>query len=179
MLPSFSLLLSDLSTILIGPLNNNGSDTTFTFPATTFSSFTLLVTNVSSTTGNVGLQEIKVYAPTTTSASAPALSPPLATPFSTPSTVNGSVVIDLARLAFAEASSSSKDQGPEKAIDGVVSGYTPGGGDYTREWASYGQGLGATLILTWPTPITASSLVTFDRPNLADNILGATITFLP
>lgn len=138
------------------------------------------MTNVSSTTINVGLQEIKVYAATRTSAQ-PAVSASRSTARGSAtvptSTVRKFTSLDLAPHAVAQASSYGDDQGPEKAIDGVVSGYIPGGGDYTKEWASDGQGAGAIFNLTWAQPVTASRIVLYDRPNLSDNILGATIYF--
>ncbi len=39
-------------------------------------------------------------------------------------------------------------------------------GNYTVEWASNGQRAGAWLLLTWPSPITVSYIILYDRPNL-------------
>lgn len=61
-----------------------------------------------------------------------------------------------------------------KAIDGVVDGYP---GDYTREWASDGQGAGAWIQLTWPQPVSIEQVALYDRPNTNDQILGGYLTF--
>lgn len=79
-----------------------------------------------------------------------------------PSPASGNVAL----LAVASASSSSPDQGPEKARDGVLDGYTDQGGDWTKEWASNGQGAGAWIQYDWADgPVTISSLEISDRPN--------------
>lgn len=142
---------------MTGALVNNGWATVITFPPKTFTSLTLLVTAVSSSTSNVGLAEIQVYGP---GIPAPA---------------------DLALVANAKSSTYAVGQGPEKAIDGSTMGYTPppGNGDGTKEWSSNGQGAGATLTLTWSSAISANSITLYDRPNLSDQILGANITFMP
>ncbi|GAA6033581.1 hypothetical protein JCM8097_001467 [Rhodosporidiobolus ruineniae] len=96
-----------------------------------------------------------------------------------PTTWNG--LNDLARgydSYLASSYGAATDQGPEKALDGVVSGYkADGSGDYTKEWATNGEGVGAYLIVSWPESITANQLVLFDRPNLNDQILNASIYF--
>ena len=61
-----------------------------------------------------------------------------------------------------------------KAVDGVIDGYP---GDYTREWATNGQGVGAWINLAWSTPKTLSSISVYDRPNLDDQITGGTLSF--
>lgn len=181
-------LTSDFSTIMIGALHNNGWATVINFAPKTFSSLTLLVTSVSSTTDNVGLSEIQVYGPAVTASpsppSTPASTPPPPSPASSTATTSSSCAcpstspnVDLAIVAVATSSSGAQSQGPEKAIDGVVAGYLPAGGDYTKEWASNGQGVGATLTLTWAQTVTAGRLVLFDRPNLFDQILDSSIQF--
>ncbi len=57
-----NIQFSDGSSITIGALNNNGSATTFTFAAKTFTSLQLNITSVSASTQNIGLSEIQVYA---------------------------------------------------------------------------------------------------------------------
>ena len=44
------------------------------------------------------------------------------------------------------------------------------------QWAS-GVGVGATLTLTWSSAVTISQVVLYDRPNLDDQVTGATLTF--
>ena len=62
-----------------------------------------------------------------------------------------------------------------KAVDGIVDGYP---GDYTKEWATAGQLAGAWIRLGWRrVPVAISQVILHDRPNLADNILSATLTF--
>lgn len=57
---SANLVFSDGSKVPTGALNNNGSATTVNFPSKTTTSLRLEVTQVSSTTQNVGLAEIQV-----------------------------------------------------------------------------------------------------------------------
>ena len=59
-------------------------------------------------------------------------------------------------------------------MDGAIDGYP---GDYTREWATTGQGTGAFLNLAWSAPYSVNQVVLYDRPNLNDNITNATLTF--
>ena len=56
-----TLTFSDGSSLLVGPLNNNGTATEITFPARVVTSLTMTVTGVSGTTINVGLAEIQVF----------------------------------------------------------------------------------------------------------------------
>ena len=67
--------------------------------------------------------------------------------------------INWARYATAIASSQSYQQGAYKAIDNLIDGYKTSGGDPWDEWASNRGGNGTTLTLTWPSPVTLSSLV--------------------
>lgn len=76
------------------------------------------------------------------------------------------------------ASSSSSGQAATSAIDGVINGYKENGsGDYTKEWASKSEGVGAVLTLTWPYPIYVSALAFYDRPNLNDQITAGRVLF--
>jgi hypothetical protein len=99
---------------------------------------------------------------------------------SSPASVTVTVTVagatNLARQATASASSqnTSTRQTAAKAIDGVADGYP---GDYTKEWASSGQRAGAWLKLTWPSPVTLSRIVLYDRPNSNDQITAATLQF--
>jgi len=61
-----------------------------------------------------------------------------------------------------------------KAVDGVIDGYP---GDYTREWATSGQGAGAWITLTWAYPYIVDRVMLYDRPNGSDQILSATLSF--
>ncbi|KAI5475263.1 Carbohydrate-Binding Module Family 1 protein, cellulose binding protein [Pseudohyphozyma bogoriensis] len=84
---------------------------------------------------------------------------------------------DIALNATATASSYSTGQPPSAAIDGVIGGYTDSGGDYTKEWSSYGQGAGAIFVLSWDYSVTITSIVLYDRPNLNDQVLSGTLSF--
>jgi hypothetical protein len=78
----------------------------------------------------------------------------------------------------ATASSAAPNQDASKAIDGVINGYSTGtGGDSTKEWATAGEGVGAALTLTFPSPIYVQTVVLYDRINLADQVLAGTLTF--
>jgi LmbE family N-acetylglucosaminyl deacetylase len=83
---------------------------------------------------------------------------------------------DVAPSATASASSqnTSTDQTAAKAIDGVIDGYP---GDYTKEWATNGGGVGSWLKLTWSSPQTINKVVLYDRPNADDQVTGGTLTF--
>ncbi len=66
------------------------------------------------------------------------------------------------------------EQTAAKAVDGVIDGYP---GDYTKEWATNGQGAGAWLKLTWSSIYVVDKVILYDRPNANDQILSATLTF--
>ena len=59
-----TIQLSDGTMGIIGPLNNDGTATAFAFAPVTTTSLQLNITGVSSTTQNIGLAEIQVYATT-------------------------------------------------------------------------------------------------------------------
>jgi uncharacterized repeat protein (TIGR02543 family) len=56
-----TITFSDGSSIDIGPLNNNGTATVFSFPAKVITGLTMTVTGVSDYTYEIGLAEIEVY----------------------------------------------------------------------------------------------------------------------
>ncbi|KAM0752192.1 hypothetical protein T439DRAFT_312308 [Meredithblackwellia eburnea MCA 4105] len=154
-----TLTFSDGSTVTVPSLPNAGSALTLTFAAKSTTSLKFTVTSVSATTQNIGLSELQAYG------------------LASSSTANGVGPINLARYATATASSSAYQQYAYKAIDGTRGGYTTSGGDPYSEWATSGQGVGATLQLTWPSSVTISSISLYDRPNLNDWAQGGTITF--
>jgi len=88
----------------------------------------------------------------------------------------GGTAINLAPSATVTASSQSSSSGQlaVKAVDGVVDGWP---GDYTREWASDGDGAGAWIKLAWSSPVSIARIILHDRPNLNDQITGATLLF--
>ena len=83
---------------------------------------------------------------------------------------------NIAPLATVTASTQNTATGQtaDKAVDGVIDGYP---GDYTREWATTGQGVGAWLNLAWSASYSVTQVVLYDRPNLDDNITSATLAF--
>ena len=97
-------------------------------------------------------------------------------PVTTSVTVLGTVGINIAPQATVLASSQNPadSQLATKAVDGVISGYP---GDYTREWATQGERVGAWIELRWTVPMIISRVVLYDRPNANDQITGATLTF--
>lgn len=81
--------------------------------------------------------------------------------------------VALNATAVASSEDSSEGQTAAKAIDGVLEGY--GNGDPTHEWASYREGTGAWIELSWTTPQLVSRIVLHDRPNLSDQVLSGTL----
>jgi LmbE family N-acetylglucosaminyl deacetylase len=83
---------------------------------------------------------------------------------------------NIAPLATVTASSQNTGTGQlaVKAVDGVIDGYP---GDYTREWATNGQGSGAWLRLAWTSAYVIDRVVLYDRPNTSDQITAATLSF--
>ena len=84
---------------------------------------------------------------------------------------------NIASAATVTASSESvaTSQLAAKAVDGYIDGYP---GDYTREWATNGQGVGAWIQLTWPSPgYIIDRIILYDRPNSDDQVTAGTISF--
>ncbi len=88
----------------------------------------------------------------------------------------GSTLPNIAALAAVTASSQNTNTNQQaiKAVDGIVDGYP---GNYTNEWATVGEGVGAWLQLNWISAYEVSRVVLHDRPNTNDTIAGATLTF--
>ncbi|KAE8355659.1 hypothetical protein BDV28DRAFT_31095 [Aspergillus coremiiformis] len=83
---------------------------------------------------------------------------------------------NVARNATIAASSQNTESGQtaDSAIDGAVNGYP---GLSSSEWATVGGKAGSTLTLTWATPQAISEVYLYDRPNVNDQVTGATIDF--
>jgi LmbE family N-acetylglucosaminyl deacetylase/regulation of enolase protein 1 (concanavalin A-like superfamily) len=64
-----------------------------------------------------------------------------------------------------------------KAIDGVISGYDGGSGDYTKEWVTLGEIRDGWIELRWATPQTITAVNLYDRPNTTDQITAGELTF--
>ena len=61
-----------------------------------------------------------------------------------------------------------------RAVDGIALGDPI---DDTTEWATVGGGTGSWIQLDYPTPTTVNGAVVMDRPNLLDQVTGATLVF--
>jgi hypothetical protein len=79
-----------------------------------------------------------------------------------------------AATVTASAENPADGQTAVKAVDGVVDGYP---GDHTAEWAAPNGGAGTWLRLSWASAQTLDRIVLADRPNTADRIVAATLTF--
>ncbi|KAI9364888.1 hypothetical protein DFJ73DRAFT_792472 [Zopfochytrium polystomum] len=153
----------DGTTVSVSSLDNAGAPTVvnLTRPVTA-SSLKFTVTSVSDRTGSVGLAEIEVF---NSNASVRTQQSP---------------ATNIAPKAATSASSAAtnQQQGASRAVDGVVDGYRKdGSGTFTKEWASNGEGAGATLTLTWPSAVQITRVTLFDRPNEDDQILAGILTF--
>ncbi|GAA5850725.1 hypothetical protein JCM8547_009070 [Rhodosporidiobolus lusitaniae] len=178
-----TLTFADNSTVSFGALANDGSATLISLGGSggtvVTDSIFLYVTSVSGATGQVGLAEFQVFGtPCPGCAFSSDLTAATTTQTSSGTTTGADASTDLALAATATASSAFDAQGPEKAIDGYVDGYKEdGSGIATEEWASYGEGSGAYLNLTWPAYYMVDSLVLYDRPNQADQVTSGRIDF--
>ncbi|KAK4052066.1 hypothetical protein OIV83_002360 [Microbotryomycetes sp. JL201] len=184
-----TLTFSDGSRTSFGSLYNDGSGTSINLPAPVLTnSIVLTVDAVASSTSQVGtflepapgafltpqlqygLSEIQVYGVQSSSNS------------TSGGSGNSTVVYSTINVApYATASANGENTGTEqtadKAIDTFIDGYKEDGtGIYQEEWAS-GMGIGAQLTLNWNTTVSIAQIVLYDRPNLADEITGATIRF--
>lgn len=107
---------SDGSSVSGGPLNNAGGPLVLSFPPRKTNSLLFTVDSVSSSTGNVGLSEIKVLAiPDIVPSSSASALPPAQT--------SVSMTANIAGRASVKASSQSGVQPAYAAIDGVIAGY--------------------------------------------------------
>lgn len=83
----------------------------------------------------------------------------------TPPPVNG-WSNDLALQAMVTASSYDPASPPSGAVDAIIGGYLPEGGEDHTEWSSWGEKAGAWLNLQWANPVAVSTVVLYDRINL-------------
>jgi len=81
---------------------------------------------------------------------------------------------NLARTATVTASSVYNGYSADAVKDGVVDGFP---GDISKEWASQGEGVGATIRLTWASAQNIDRVWLFDRPNNMDHITSGQLTF--
>lgn len=81
---------------------------------------------------------------------------------------------NVARKAEVTVANSAKGYRPTAIFDGIVDGFP----DHPEaEWASAQGGVGTKVKLHWEMPETVDSVWLFDRPNPADQVLGATLKF--
>ncbi|RYG63619.1 DUF5110 domain-containing protein, partial [bacterium] len=81
---------------------------------------------------------------------------------------------NLARRAKVQASSVDNLAVPQNAIDGIAGGYP---NPHGTEWSSKGEKAGATLTLSWESPVTVGRVLLYDRPNGNDQVTSARLTF--
>lgn len=162
---SGSVTLDGGNTLSFGFLPNDGTGYAIPIGNVTTTSVFVRVGSVGYRTVNAGLSEVVVLgsrlegSPTNNTDAGP-----------TPGTGTGDGTSfawsnDIALFASASASSSAPDQGASKAIDGQLGGYDGLGGDYTQEWSSNGEGVGASLLLSWSRPVEIYRVLAYDRPN--------------
>jgi hypothetical protein len=91
-------------------------------------------------------------------------------------TVQPSNYANIAPFSSVQCSSEniSTNQTCDKAIDEIIDGWP---GDYTKEWATSGEHVGAWIQLDWSSAFTIERIVFYDRPNLDDQVLSGTIRF--
>lgn len=157
---SGSITLDDGNTLSFGFLPNNGSGYAIPIGNVTTTSVFVRVGSVGYRTVNAGLSEVVVLGSVldgSTNDTIPIPGPGSGTSFAWSN--------DIALFASASASSSAPDQGAAKAIDGQLGGYDGLAGDYTQEWSSNGEGVGASLLLSWSRPVEIYSVLAYDRPN--------------
>ena len=83
---------------------------------------------------------------------------------------------NVATLATVSASSenTATDQLASKVIDGVIDGCLS---NCAAEWITVGELAGAWVKLSWPESYLSDKIMLYDRPNLNEQILSATLSF--
>jgi hypothetical protein len=147
---SGTLLFSDGSSVPVGALSNAGAGNTIRFRPRSVSWVEFYVN--SATGFNIGLAEFEAYEALTPAQSNQAL-------YAT---------------AIVSTENSVTGQLAGKVNDGVKDGFP---GDFTKEWATTSQGVGAWVRLDFPQPVSISQAILFDRPNSGDWIQSGTLTF--
>ncbi len=90
---------------------------------------------------------------------------------------------NVAGLATVSASSAQNGDNGASAVDGFIAGYPgPDESNYPCcaipwEWATNGELNGAWIQLTWPTSVTISQVVLYNRQNGADDVMSGTLRF--
>ncbi|GAA5902982.1 hypothetical protein JCM6882_009662 [Rhodosporidiobolus microsporus] len=175
---------SDGNSLTVTSLDNAGGATVFNLSTpVNASSLLFTVTSAGPNSGSVGLAELEAYYSL----------PQTPVNITAASSSNGTTTLpvqgdlddetwadDLALLSGVQATASSlvDGQDPGNAINGDPNGYKENGsGDPYQEWATFGQGVGAWIQLTWPYAVQVSQVSLFDRPNLNDQVKGGRLTF--
>ncbi|WP_267442904.1 PIG-L family deacetylase [Curtobacterium sp. GC_Cur_1] len=171
-----TLTFSDGSSLTVPSLDNGGAVTRLAFTArkVTWARFT--VTAVSSTTRNVGLSEIRVYGPATSSSTPTPTGTPTATPTGTPTPTPTPTSVDITGSATPTAAWDNPADGQTvaKGVDGIVSGYPK---NSAAEWVAPWGRTGVWYQLDWSSSVSLQRIVLNDRPNLSDHITSGTLTF--
>jgi len=144
-----TLTFTDGSSVPVGALANDGSATLVTLPGSVVTSMIVVaVTSVGLPSPNIGLSEFKAFGTLCSDC-------PIGNTFgnsSTTTTTSGGTAsgydanANLARLGVARASSWPATQPPQRAIDGVISGYPR---NSSAEWSTVSQTVGAWLNVSW------------------------------
>lgn len=158
-----TLTIDDGAPIQSGPLPTDGAPREVKFAPTVARKLRIAISATTGGTQNAGLAEVKVY-----ESNLPAAAPV--------SAIKDNKPVNIAGRARVTASSENtqSQQTAKKAVDGEVGGFPKAPG---KEWVASGEGAGAWIQLDWTNPHTVSRVVLFDRPNPADQITGATLTF--
>jgi LmbE family N-acetylglucosaminyl deacetylase len=84
----------------------------------------------------------------------------------------------------ATVTASSQNNNTQQYCTNVINGLTVGYpyansffSFYSNEWATLGEIAGAWIKLSWSNLIQANRIILYDRPNLTDQIIRATLTF--
>ncbi|KAL8280796.1 hypothetical protein RQP46_006800 [Phenoliferia psychrophenolica] len=139
-------------------LPNDGTPLSITFNPITTKSLVFRVSSVSATSTNIGLSELSVFS------------------LALSTTAAGTGPVNWARYATAVANTATKGQSAAKAVDGISLAGKPTGDSFSQ-WNSSRGGAGASLQLSWATPVTLASISLFDQPDAQNRITGSTITF--
>ncbi len=162
-----TLTFDDAVPVPAGALPADGTAREVTFPPVAARRLRITIANTTPGTQNVGLAEVKVYESTLPVALNPGAA--LVTK------VKGrpTNIASQARLS-ASSENTTTQQVAAKAVDGVAAGFPKRPGS---EWVAAGERAGAWLQLDWSSPQTVARIVLHDRPNLTDQVTGATLTF--
>lgn len=159
-----TLTFSDGSSVAVPALDDGGAVQRVAFAARHVTWVRFTVGSVSRTTRNVGLAEIRAFAP----------EPPTPTPTPTPDPTPTASDVTASAVPTAAWDDASTGQTVDKAVDGVVSGYPA---DTTAEWVAPWGRTGVWIQLDWAASQRLGRIVLHDRPNSADQVTSGILTF--